>query len=155
MTALGVSDQTRRCPDDVGSRRDPRILEAVITGFSLTIGAAGVMDKLSAGVAHELNNPASAARRSAGQLQVRPANGDDSAIDAGATFVFIGAGPRTDWLDGLVLRDEAVFVRTGSDISGLGVFAVGDVRSDSVKRVASAVGEGSIAVQLVHAYLGA
>ncbi|SIR82627.1 FAD-dependent oxidoreductase [Micromonospora avicenniae] len=91
-------------------------------------------------------------------------------------FVFIGAEPRTDWLDGVLLRDERGFIITGPDLvtdgkppSGWslsrdpyhletslpGVFAAGDVRSQSVKRVASAVGEGAMAVSLVHRYLEA
>jgi thioredoxin reductase (NADPH) len=92
-------------------------------------------------------------------------------IDAAAMFVFIGARPRTEWLKGIVARDASGFLCTGPDLvqaekrwgldrspllletSVPGVFAVGDVRSDSVKRVASAVGEGSVAVHLVHAYL--
>ena len=94
-------------------------------------------------------------------------------LSATAMFIFIGAEPHTDWLEGIVMRDERGFVLTGSDIpqrrvrtqsgeerdrfmletSVPGVFAVGDVRSRSVKRVASAVGEGSIAVQFVHQYL--
>ncbi len=91
-------------------------------------------------------------------------------FDASAMFVFIGAHPRTEWLAGVVARDEKGFLRTGPGLAeagkwGLerdpmlletsvpGVFAVGDVRSESVKRVASAVGEGSVAVHLVHAYL--
>ena len=91
-------------------------------------------------------------------------------IDAAAAFVFIGSRPRTDWLEGMVARDTGGFLKTGTDLSDIGrwgldrdpmlletsvpgVFAVGDVRSLSVKRVASAVGEGSVAVHLVHAYL--
>ena len=86
-------------------------------------------------------------------------------------FVFIGAAPRTDWLGDDVARDDHGFVLTGPErLAGLrpwplprppyaletsvpGVFAAGDVRLDSMKRVASAVGEGSMAVQLVHRYL--
>lgn len=88
-------------------------------------------------------------------------------------FVFIGASPRTDWLGSDVARDERGFVVTGSDLvsrSGTprwplarvpfaletsvpGVFAAGDVRLDSMKRVASAVGEGAMSVYLVHRYL--
>ena len=89
-------------------------------------------------------------------------------------FVFIGAEPRTDWLDSSVLRDEHGFVVAGPDLlvggerppgwtlerdpyhletSIPGVFVAGDVRSESVKRVASAVGEGAMAVMLVHRYL--
>jgi thioredoxin reductase (NADPH) len=96
------------------------------------------------------------------------------AVDAAALFVFIGAAPRTDWLDGVVERDRRGFVRTGPDLvvagqtpagwtldrepyylesSVPGVFVAGDVRAASVKRVASAVGEGAMAVTLVHRYL--
>jgi thioredoxin reductase (NADPH) len=89
-------------------------------------------------------------------------------------FVFIGGAPRTDWLDGAVVRDDRGFIPTGPELledgrrphgwpldrdpyfleSSLpGVFVAGDVRADSVKRVASAVGEGAMAVTLVHRYL--
>ena len=95
-------------------------------------------------------------------------------VGAEALFVLIGAEPRTQWLPGSVRRDQSGFVVTGTDLledgrpagdwplrrlpmfleSSLpGVFAVGDVRYGSVKRVASAVGEGSIAIRLVHDYL--
>jgi thioredoxin reductase (NADPH) len=95
-------------------------------------------------------------------------------VPAGSVFVFIGAAPRTEWLDGFVERDDHGFILTGPDLprqgkhprgwplerdpflletSVPGVFAVGDVRHGSVKRVASGVGEGSIAVQFVHRYL--
>jgi thioredoxin reductase (NADPH) len=84
--------------------------------------------------------------------------------------VFIGQQPRTAWLEGVVARDERGFVLTGSDVAsghgwnldrepGLlesslpGVFVAGDVRHRSIKRIASAVGEGAMAVQLVHQYL--
>jgi thioredoxin reductase (NADPH) len=91
-------------------------------------------------------------------------------------FVFIGARPRTEWLAGVLVRDERGFLLTGPDLivdgrrprgwpidrdpwpleaSIPGVFVAGDVRADSVKRVASAVGEGAMAVTLVHRYLGA
>jgi thioredoxin reductase (NADPH) len=88
-------------------------------------------------------------------------------VEASALFVLIGAEPRTDWLHGAVERDHSGYVLTGRDLAGWplergpmlletslpGVFAAGDVRFRSVKRVASAVGEGAIAVQLVHEYL--
>ncbi len=94
--------------------------------------------------------------------------GDRSTLDARALFVFIGADPRTTWLEGEILLDAKGFVRTGRELDGdledgarpllletskPGVFAVGDVRSGSIKRVASAVGEGSMAVRLVHQHL--
>ncbi|WP_218605565.1 FAD-dependent oxidoreductase [Pseudonocardia abyssalis] len=101
-------------------------------------------------------------------------SGEKETVGAGAMFVFIGAAPRTDWLDGVVVRDARGFVPTGPDLlhegspppgwpldrdpyhleaSIPGVFVAGDVRSESVKRVASAVGEGAMAVTLVHRYL--
>jgi thioredoxin reductase (NADPH) len=101
--------------------------------------------------------------------------GEARTVAASAMFVLIGAEPRTDWLDGVIERDERGYLLTGRDLRGAegrgpsgwplarpplpletslpGVFAAGDVRYRSVKRVASAVGEGSIAVQLVHEYL--
>jgi thioredoxin reductase (NADPH) len=86
-------------------------------------------------------------------------------LDCGALFVFIGADPHTEWLSGLVELDEHGFVCTGSheqdgrralllETNLPGVLAVGDVRSGSIKRVASAVGEGSMAVRIVHERLG-
>ena len=95
-------------------------------------------------------------------------SGAEEVVDAQWLFVFIGAQPRTDWLAGVVSRDERGFVLTGPDLpagsnpgreplhletSLPGVFAVGDVRGGSVKRVASAVGEGAMAVSLVHRWL--
>lgn len=96
-------------------------------------------------------------------------DGSTEELTAAGLFVFIGARPRTDWLDGQVIRDQHGFVITGPQLkpdywslerdpylletSRPGVFAVGDVRSMSMKRVASAVGEGSAAVQSVHAVL--
>ncbi len=100
--------------------------------------------------------------------------GEQETVDCGPMFIFIGAAPRTEWLDGVVVRDSRGFVRTGPDLmtegkppagwpldrepyylesSIPGVFVAGDVRADSVKRVASAVGEGAMAVTLVHRYL--
>ena len=97
--------------------------------------------------------------------------GTREALGLNALFVLIGAQPRTDWLAGVVERDKRGFIRTGADLntpqapgsfvptrletSMAGVFAVGDVRAGSVKRVASAVGEGAVAVQYVHEYLAA
>ena len=100
-------------------------------------------------------------------------NGERSELAAKALFVFIGASPHTDWLNGHVAADEHGFLLTGGDIqredaephgdrgpffletSQPGVFAVGDVHAGSIKRVASAVGEGSMAVRLVHQRLAA
>jgi thioredoxin reductase (NADPH) len=88
--------------------------------------------------------------------------GRQRTIDARALFVFIGADPYTDWLAGLVALDGDGFVVTGRraddaalalETSRPGVFAAGDVRSGSIKRVASAVGEGAMAIRLVHEHL--
>jgi thioredoxin reductase (NADPH) len=109
------------------------------------------------------------------RITVRDASRDvDEEICTSWLFVFIGAEPCTTWLDGVVARDERGFVLTGPDLtvggnrppgwdlerdpyyletSVPGVFAAGDVRHESVKRVASAVGEGAMAVTLVHRYL--
>jgi thioredoxin reductase (NADPH) len=102
------------------------------------------------------------------RLRVRGPEGEE-VLDADACFVFIGAAPRTDWLEGVVARDERGFILAGPDArtngwplkrdpyiletSVPGVFVAGDVRARSIKRVASAVGEGSMAVSLVHQYL--
>ncbi|GLE54379.1 NAD(P)/FAD-dependent oxidoreductase [Mycobacterium montefiorense] len=91
-------------------------------------------------------------------------------VSCARMFIFIGAAPRTDWLDGVLARDDHGFILTGPDLRNVcgwtldrpphhletsvpGVFATGDVRSTSAKRVAAAVGEGSMAVMLVHRYL--
>jgi thioredoxin reductase (NADPH) len=102
------------------------------------------------------------------RLRIRGPEGEE-VLDADACFVFIGASPRTDWLEGVVARDERGFILAGPDVrddgwplkrdpylletSVPGVFVAGDVRARSIKRVASAVGEGSMAVSLVHQYL--
>jgi thioredoxin reductase (NADPH) len=103
------------------------------------------------------------------RLRVRGPGGAESVLDVDACFVFIGASPRTDWLDGVVARDERGFILAGPDVQSAGwplprepylletsvpgVFVAGDVRARSIKRVASAVGEGSMAVSLIHQYL--
>jgi thioredoxin reductase (NADPH) len=114
------------------------------------------------------------------RLTLRDKNtGETREVDAQWLFVFIGALPHTDWLDGLVVRDAHGFVVAGPDLahpdfagedgrpagwtpdrppyhletSVPGIFVAGDARSESAKRVASAVGEGSMAVMLVHRYL--
>jgi thioredoxin reductase (NADPH) len=102
-------------------------------------------------------------------LRIRDAEGAETLEDVDACFVFVGALPRTDWLEGVVARDDRGFILAGLDAksdawplqrdpfpletSVPGVFVAGDVRARSIKRVASAVGEGSMAVSLVHQYL--
>ncbi|MET0310057.1 MAG: FAD-dependent oxidoreductase [Sphingomonas sp.] len=85
-------------------------------------------------------------------------SGETQRHDVGALFVMIGAQPNTDWLEDCLELDPAGFVKTGSGetffcSSRPGVFAVGDVRAGSVKRVASGVGEGSVVVSAIHRYL--
>jgi thioredoxin reductase (NADPH) len=100
--------------------------------------------------------------------------GKEETAPTRSLFIFIGAAPRTDWLKEVIERDERGFILSGPDLikdgkrpknwtedrdpylletSVPGVFVVGDVRHGSVKRVASGVGEGSIAVQFIHQYL--
>ncbi|MFD9739705.1 FAD-dependent oxidoreductase [Umezawaea sp. NPDC059074] len=101
-------------------------------------------------------------------------SGEKTTVEASWLFAFIGAAPRTEWLEGTVSRDERGFLLAGPDLAAQGgspvgweldrspyhletsvpgVFVAGDVRAESVKRVASAVGEGAMAVTLVHRYL--
>jgi len=103
------------------------------------------------------------------RLRLRDSEGAERDVEVDACFVFIGALPRTDWLDGVVARDDRGFILAGPDVrdhgwplsrepqpletSVPGVFVAGDVRARSIKRVASAVGEGSMAVSLIHQYL--
>jgi thioredoxin reductase (NADPH) len=101
---------------------------------------------------------------------VNKETGETRRFETPALFSFIGATPRTDWLPPEIEKDEKGFVRTGASLARSeawtarrqpdlletarpGVFAAGDVRSGSAKRVASAVGEGSMVVMFVHAYL--
>lgn len=100
--------------------------------------------------------------------------GELETVPANSLFIFIGAVPRTEWLNGMIERDDKGFILTGPDLPNYsdrpkgwtlerdpflletnipGIFAVGDVRCGSIKRVASSVGEGSICVQFVHRYL--
>ena len=101
------------------------------------------------------------------------AQGTTETLPADALFVFIGASPRTEWLAGIVERDQGGFILTGAEVlrngrpaswtekrdpyvletSVPGIFAAGDVRHNSIKRVASSVGEGAMAVSFVHQYL--
>jgi thioredoxin reductase (NADPH) len=108
------------------------------------------------------------------EITIQRATGQVEKVPASSLFIFIGAQPRTEWLDGLIKRDERGFILSGPDLlkdgkrpegwtldrdPGLletnipGIFVVGDVRHGSVKRVASGVGEGAVVVQFMHQYL--
>jgi thioredoxin reductase (NADPH) len=92
------------------------------------------------------------------RVTLRHAGGEEETVSADAVFALIGAEPHTDWLPDAIERDERGFVRTGGgehmfETSTPGVFAIGDVRAGSVKRVASAVGEGSVVIHQVHRHL--
>jgi len=110
------------------------------------------------------------------RLRIRTDGGQVDEVDAAALFIFIGAAPRTEFLDGLVACSDNGYVLTGPDLPAdpatgrprgwplkrepllletcvPGIFAAGDVRDGSSKRVAAAVGEGSVAVQMIHRYL--
>jgi thioredoxin reductase (NADPH) len=97
---------------------------------------------------------------------------EEEKVDAGAVFIFIGQTAHTEWLEGLVQLDERGFILTGEDLGPLkgwsverdplplessvpGIFAAGDVRHGSIKRVAGAVGEGATAIRFVHTHLAA
>ena len=108
-------------------------------------------------------------------MQVKGPNGSEQTIATTSLYLFIGADPHTDWLDGCVYLDRKGFVLTGNGLppgiteadrwraagrapylletSLPGVFAAGDVRAGSAKRVAAAVGEGAMAVGFVHAHI--
>jgi thioredoxin reductase (NADPH) len=101
-------------------------------------------------------------------LRLRSNETDEQEVAADGLFVFVGQAPRTSWLEGVIRRDDKGFVLTGGDLglpppdwplavpplpletSVPGVFAAGDVRHGSVKRIASAVGEGAMAVRFAH-----
>jgi thioredoxin reductase (NADPH) len=103
-------------------------------------------------------------------IDIRGADGSSRRCDSAGLFVFIGADAETSWLPAEIARDERGYVLTGPDVSKSvhwaggrdpylletsvpGMFACGDVRASLVKRVASAVGEGSMAIAFVHQYL--
>ncbi|HEV2775748.1 MAG TPA: FAD-dependent oxidoreductase [Solirubrobacteraceae bacterium] len=103
------------------------------------------------------------------RLRIADSEGEEYETEVDACFVFIGASPHTDWLAGVVARDAHGFILAGPDVNDAGwplprdpflletsvpgVFVAGDVRARSIKRVASAVGEGAMAVSLIHQYL--
>jgi len=132
---------------------DRENIEVLVNSSVSAVGGEGHLERISI------------ANSETGEVETVPAN---------SLFIFIGAVPKTGWLDGLVARDERGFILSGPDLmpdgkrpkgwrpdrdpflletSVPGVFVAGDVRHGSIKRCASAVGEGSIAVQFVHQYL--
>ncbi len=96
-------------------------------------------------------------------VTIRDRAGAEETVDTCALFVMVGAVPNTGWLEGLVRLDDKGFVLTGSSVDAAspyatscpGIFAVGDVRGGSVKRVASSVGEGSVVMSHVWAHVNA
>jgi thioredoxin reductase (NADPH) len=105
-------------------------------------------------------------------IEVAYKNGEQRTLKADALFIFVGCAPETEWLPGALIRDAQGFVCTGRDVLDLqpagatrardpylletsipGIFAAGDVRHGSMKRVASSVGEGSMAIAFVHQYI--
>lgn len=98
-------------------------------------------------------------------IKVQSSGGDEEIINTDHLFIYIGASPKTAWLDGIVTKDDRSFIVTGAELGSWlgprlafetsmpGVFAAGDVRRGSVKRVGSAVGEGSAVLASIHQYL--
>lgn len=132
--------------------RRPSLGESMARYLREEIDAAGVGVRLSTIVVGAAGE---------GRLQevtLRHASGGREVVPADGVFVLIGGQPCSDWLPGEVERDEKGFVVTGGgehmfETSLPGVFAVGDVRAGSVKRVASGVGEGAVVIPQVHRYL--
>jgi thioredoxin reductase (NADPH) len=144
--------------------RGPSLQKSMSSYLIEQIGALGNIDVLT-----ETEAVAAEGDGRLKRLRVRGSDGAQRPLDVDACFVFIGAAPRTDWLDGVIARDEKGFILAGADVrahgwpltrepyaletSVPGVMVAGDVRAASAKRVASAVGEGSMAVWLIHQYL--
>ena len=155
--------------------RHARSVTLVVRGDSLAKGMSRyLIDQLAEqdNVKVELNSEIVAARGDTHltSIDIRSGSGNVESRDCGGLFVFIGADAETDWLPGTIARDSRGYVLTGDDVvkagrwsgdrdpyllesSIPGVFACGDVRWSPVKRVASAVGEGSMAIAFVHKYL--
>jgi thioredoxin reductase (NADPH) len=147
----------------------------LVRGPSLQASMSHYLIEQLAGLANvEVRTGSSAVAAIAGdahlaRLRIASTTDGEYEVDVDACFVFIGAVPHTDWLEGVVARDERGFILAGPDVHGAGwplgrdpylletsvpgVFVAGDVRARSIKRVASAVGEGSMAVSLIHQYL--
>lgn len=149
--------------------RKPDLTSTMSSYLIDQIGQAGNIDVIG--------NAEIAAVRGASMLEgirLKMADGSERDVNADGLFIFIGAKPHTDWLQDSILRDERGFVVTGRDLvtreqfrklwnatrdplsletSCSGIFAAGDVRSGAMNRIASAVGEGAMAVSHVHQYL--
>ena len=149
---------------------------AAVLAFTLLSGSPAAAAQPSIGPAPIQQTPV----LSGGSVTVTwidKTTGQTSTHDIGRVFIMAGASPRTEWLEGCVAMDDKGFIITGRDLDGAagivppipwpltrapqmletslpGVFAVGDARAGNVKRVASAVGEGAIAIHLVHRTLG-
>jgi len=153
--------------------RFARCVHLLVRGDDLSTMSAYLAEQLHALDNVRLHTEARiVALRGAGHLEqaVFKGAGGETTLDVSALFIFIGQQPRTGWLEGVVARDDRGFVLSGPDVTSArgwnldrepfllessmpGVFAAGDVRHRSVKRIASAVGEGAMAVQFVHQYL--
>ncbi len=194
LTGAGVyygaaMTEARACADQhivvIGGANSAGQAAVYFSGYAATVTMLVRGPSLEASMSHylieqiaELENvavrtgtSAIAAEQHEGHLShVRVAGpGGEETLDADACFVFIGASPRTDWLEGVLARDERGFILAGRDAQAAGwplerepfvlettvpgVFVAGDVRARSIKRVASAVGEGSMSVSLIHEYL--
>ena len=133
------------------------------------IDEIGYNDRISRAAVAPASSTAAARASSSGCASRTPTTGERTTKEAQGLFLLLGAEPRCDWLPAEVARDEKGFVLTGRDVprdrwvDGLppanlattvpGIFAAGDIRSGSMKRVAAASGEGASAVPLVHAFL--
>jgi len=147
--------------------RSAQCVHVVVRGSSLAASMSSYLSsRLEADPAIEIDyNTEVVALHGGAQLEgvtFRDAGtGERREIATRALFIMVGAAPNTDWLSGLVALDDKGFVRTGPDVGAAspyatsqpGIFAVGDIRARSVKRVASAVGEGSVVVSKVWEYL--
>jgi thioredoxin reductase (NADPH) len=153
--------------------RFARRVHLVIRGDDLGAGmSAYLVEQIGALENVELHrNTEATAMRGADHLESATFATPDGELElsVNAVFIFIGQQPRTAWLDGIVRRDPRGFILTGPDVAAdgwnldrppfllesslPGLFAAGDVRHESVKRIASAVGDGAMAVQIVHRYL--
>jgi thioredoxin reductase (NADPH) len=151
------------CRSDLGRNMSRYLVDRVIALPNVTVHRAASVTRLD-GNGHLEG------------VEVKCADGNRAEIDTSALFLFIGADPNTRWLDGCVELDRKGFVLTGTALPATtvetdqwraagrgpflletslpGVFAAGDVRSGSAKRVSSAVGEGAMAVSFVHTYIG-